>query len=309
MSLRFFLIEDDAVVRKMLEKIIVESGLGEVVGQAEDGLHVSIDQLYSVDVILIDLLMPGLDGIQTIKKLKAQGFTGPFIMISQVEHKEMIGQAYLCGIDTYIHKPINRYEVISVLRRVADYMAAVSSLNSIRRLLHTLEQSKKHDMYPSPPQHTAYYEKAGLEQKIEQLLLTLGIAGESGAADLLHIMQWLAEAEHNGATMHDLPPLKELYRQIIKRLHGSDEESSLQKEIKAMEQRVRRMIFQAFTHLSSLGLTDYTNPTFEHFAPRLFDFKQIRLRMKELEAGKKTTKCRINVKKFLSAFYIEVKGA
>jgi len=67
MPLRFFLIEDDAVVRKMLEKIITENRLGEVVGQAEDGLDVSANQLYSVDVVLIDLLMPGRDGIQTMK--------------------------------------------------------------------------------------------------------------------------------------------------------------------------------------------------------------------------------------------------
>ncbi len=131
----------------MLEKVIHESGLGEVVGQAEDGLDVSIDQLYAVDVVLIDLLMPGLDGIQTMKKLRAQGFTGPFIMISQVENKEMIGQAYLHGIDTYIHKPINRYEVVSVLKRVADYLSVASSLDSIRRLLQTLEKRNNH----SPP--------------------------------------------------------------------------------------------------------------------------------------------------------------
>ncbi|TGV06050.1 response regulator, partial [Mesorhizobium sp. M00.F.Ca.ET.186.01.1.1] len=70
--IRFFLIEDDAVVRRMLERIIADSGLGEIVGQASDGNCVSIDQLYGVDVVLIDLLMPGLDGIQTIKKLQAR---------------------------------------------------------------------------------------------------------------------------------------------------------------------------------------------------------------------------------------------
>lgn len=75
-----------------------------------------------------------------------------------------------------------------------------------------------------------------------------------------------------------------------------------------MEQRIRRMVLQAFTHLSSLGLTDYANPTFEHFAPRLFDFQEIRQRMQELEAGEKTTKCRISVKKFLSVFYMEAKA-
>ncbi|AKS38206.1 chemotaxis protein CheY [Anoxybacillus gonensis] len=294
--MHFFLIEDDAVVRKMLEKIIHESGLGEVVGQAEDGLDVSIDQLYAVDVVLIDLLMPGLDGIQTMKKLRAQGFTGPFIMISQVENKEMIGQAYLHGIDTYIHKPINRYEVVSVLKRVADYLSVASSLDSIRRLLQTLEKTK---------QPLATHE-ATTEQKARQLLLVLGIAGEAGAADLLAIMRWLSEQEQQGRSIHDLPPLKELYAQIVRRVYK--EEQLVQKEIRAMEQRIRRMVLQAFTHLSSLGLADYTNPTFEHFAPRLFDFEEIRLRMQELEAGEKATKCRINVKKFLTAFYMEIKN-
>jgi two-component system, response regulator YcbB len=92
-------------------------------------------------------------------------------------------------------------------------------------------------------------------------------------------------------------------------LHGHKDENSLQKELRAMEQRIRRMVFQAFTNLSSLGLTDYTNPTFEHFAPRLFDFEEVRLRMQELKSGEKTTNCRISVRKFLSAFYMEVKGS
>ncbi|AST07410.1 hypothetical protein AF2641_11265 [Anoxybacillus flavithermus] len=68
------------------------------------------------------------------------------------------------------------------------------------------------------------------------------------------------------------------------------------------------MVLQTFTHLSSLSLADYMNPTFEHFAPRLFDFEEIGLRMRELEAGERTTKCRMTVKKFLTAFYMEIKN-
>jgi two-component system, response regulator YcbB len=308
MSLRFFLIEDDRVVRKMLEKIIIENGLGEVIGQAEDGLDVSIDQLYSVDVVLIDLLMPGLDGIQTMKKLKAEGFAGQFVMISQVENKEMIGQAYLQGVDTYIQKPINRYEVVSVLKRVANHLSLVSSLHSIRRLVQEIDEKGKNGHDDADKTRLGVYEKKNLQQKVRQLLLLLGIAGEAGASDLLLVMQWLAEKEEKDQPLNDLPQLKELYMQILRQMHGNEDENSLKKEMRAMEQRIRRMVFQAFTHLSSLGLTDYTNPTFEHFAPRLFDFEEIRLRMQELEAGEKTTKCRINVRKFLSAFYMEMKG-
>jgi two-component system, response regulator YcbB len=308
MSLRFFLIDDDRVVRKMLEKMITENGLGEVVGQAEDGLDVSIDQLYSVDVVLIDLLMPGLDGIQTMKKLKAEGFTGQFVMISQVENKEMIGQAYLQGVDTYIQKPINRYEVVSVLKRVSNHLSLVSSLHSIRRLVQEIDEKGESGHRDEDKTRLGVYEKNTLQQKVRQLLLLLGIAGEAGASDLLLVMQWLAEKEEKDQPLNDLPQLKELYRQILRQMHGNEDENSLQREMRAMEQRIRRMVFQAFTHLASLGLTDYTNPTFEHFAPRLFDFEEIRLRMQELEAGEKTTKCRINVRKFLSAFYMEARG-
>ncbi|BDG43750.1 response regulator [Saccharococcus caldoxylosilyticus] len=300
MALRFFLIEDDAVVRKMLEKIIHENELGEVVGQADDGLDVSADQLFSVDVVLIDLLMPGRDGIQTIKKLREEGFAGQFIMISQVENKEMIGQAYLHGVDTYIQKPINRYEVVSVLKRVAEHISVLQSLQSIRQMLEVLDKPK------TSPSLLSLNEQTNLEQQAQQLLLLLGIAGEAGSADLLLIMRWLAEKEAQGQTIHELPPLKELYTELIQQAHHTAE---ITKEVRALEQRIRRLVLQAFTHLASLGLTDYTNPTFEHFAPRLFDFAEIRKRMKELENGEKATKCRINVRKFLTAFYMEVKKA
>lgn len=304
--IRFFLIEDDAVVRRMLERIIQDSGLGEIVGQASDGNQVSIDQLYGVDVVLIDLLMPELDGIQTIKKLQAEGFAGRFIMVSQVENKEMIGEAYLQGIDTFIQKPINRLEVMSVLRRVADYLSLEASLLSIRKSLQILDIKGKQEPAEQGLK-SSFSEQDNVAQKAQQLLLQLGIASEAGAPDLVLIMQWLAQEERRGDQLRDIQ-LKELYSQILRKLHGNLDEPSIGKEVRAMEQRIRRMVLQAFSHLSSLGLTDYANPTFEHFAPRLFDFQEIRQRMQELEAGEKTTKCRISVRKFLSVFFMEAKA-
>ncbi|QRG70412.1 response regulator [Brevibacillus choshinensis] len=309
--IRFFLIEDDPVVRRMLERIIMESSLGEIAGQASDGIGVSIDQLYGVDVVLIDLLMPGQDGIQTIKKLRSEGFAGRFIMVSQVENKEMIGEAYLQGIDTFIQKPINRLEVMSVLRRVADHLSLEASLQSIRKSLQILDVKAKepadHDSKSTLLHGSGGYVGSSLEQKARQLLLQLGIASEAGAPDLLLIMRWLGQEEQRGDKLRELQ-LKELYTHILHKVHGDLDEQSIVKEVRAMEQRIRRMVIQAFTHLASLGLTDYANPTFEHFAPRLFDFQEIRVRMQELEAGEKATKCRISVKKFLSVFLLEAKA-
>lgn len=311
--LRFYLIEDDAVVRRMLERIINESGLGEIAGQAEDGLHVSADQLYGIDVVLIDLLLPGLDGIRTIRKLQSGGFAGRFIMISQVENKEMIGEAYQQGIDTFIQKPINRLEVLSVLKRVANHITLAVSLHSIRKSLQLLDEKGKEQTEPGGGRSESglgygTYEQNKLEQKVRQMMLQLGIAGEAGAPDLLLMMQWLHQDERGEELLFELQ-LKEIYIQVLHKLHGHKEDDPVvQREVRAMEQRIRRMVLQAFTHLSSMGLADYANPTFEHFAPRLFDFQEIRLRMHELEADVKSTKCRINVRKFLSVFYMEALG-
>ncbi|WP_339210859.1 response regulator [Aeribacillus sp. FSL K6-8210] len=303
MYLRFFLIEDDPVIRRMLEKIITDSGLGKVIGQADDGINVSIDQLKNVDVILIDLLMPRLDGIQTMKKLRSEGFTGPFIMISQVENKEMVGEAYLQGVDTYIQKPINKYEVVSVLKRVANHLALSSSLISIRNLLEVMDDKDQQPFLKA----STYSAKHSIEEKACHLLLTLGIAGETGTSDILAVIKWLEAREQNGKNIHDLPQLKDLYKQILLQSGNHFDEESLQKELRAMEQRIRRIVLQTFTNLASIGLTDYTNPNFEHYAPRLFDFEEIRQRMEELKNGEKTTKCRLSIKKFITALYLETK--
>lgn len=296
MTLRFFLIEDDPVTRKLLGRMVAESGLGEVVGEASDGLAVAVHQLQHVDVVLIDLLMPGRDGIETIKTLKTEGFSGTFIMISQVENKEMVGEAYQQGIDTFIHKPINKLEVLSVLNRVAEHLTLAASLQTIRQSLRILETKDR----VKPPRETS-----ALEREAHQLLLQLGIAGESGTADLLQILRWLSKEEDAGRKFRDLPQMKDLYL-IAAKSGFSDSEINLQKEVRAVEQRIRRMVLQAFTNIASLGLNDYSNPSFEYFAPRLFDFQEIRQRMQEIEAGLKTTRCRLNVRKFISAFFMEV---
>lgn len=102
----------------MLRKIITEGDLGIVIGEAESGIDcISSILTMHPDVVLIDLLMPELDGIETMEHLKMNGFQGQFIMISQVVNKEMVGEAYAKGVEFFIHKPINRIEVQSILEK------------------------------------------------------------------------------------------------------------------------------------------------------------------------------------------------
>ena len=117
-NMRFYIIDDDEVFRSMLAEIIEDNDLGEVIGEAEDGIVLN-DQsslLQQIDILFIDLLMPIQDGIETVRKIK-DTFKGKIIMMSQVETKDLIGKAYSLGIEYYITKPLNRMEVLMVIQK------------------------------------------------------------------------------------------------------------------------------------------------------------------------------------------------
>lgn len=72
---------------------------------------------------------------------------------------------------------------------------------------------------------------------------------------------------------------------------------------------MRRAIYQSLNHLASLGLTDFSNPKFESYAPKFFDFTIVRKRMTEMTKEELTTSghTRINTKKFIQVLYFEAK--
>jgi two-component system response regulator YcbB len=135
--------------------------------------------------------------------------------------------------------------------------------------------------------------------------------GESGCKDLVDILFYLDKHESQGHIGHEFPSLKDIFNNVaIKKLSlSSPDANDIKKEVKALEQRVRRTIFQGLIHSASLGITDYTNPIFEEYAPKFFDFTEIRKLMINLQNNSKPSisDCHINVKKFVKVLFIESK--
>ena len=273
----------------MLAQIITESGLGEVIGESESGKK-SLPFVLSTqpDFVLIDFLMPELDGIETIEQLQNKGFRGQFIMISQVVNKEMVGEAYERGVEFFIHKPINRIEVSSILKKTAEQLQLKNSLLQIRESLANLGPNTK-----TQPQRN-------VKENVLSILNGMGIVGEAGSNDIVSMIEILME---NGNYNAQFPSLKELYEAVA----GKMEAENVEKESKAIEQRIRRTIIVAVNNLASLGSIDFTNPEFEYYAPRYFDFGEIRSRMKQIQENDDTPmKVKVNSRKFLQMLYREV---
>ncbi|WP_410513447.1 response regulator [Paenibacillus sp. BR2-3] len=294
MPLSFCIVDDDGSARRMLQYIIEDSGLGEVVGMAEGGQDgVALILSESPDIVLMDLLMPDQDGIETINSLQAQGCKSKFVMISQIENGDMVGRAYRSGIEFFIRKPINRFEVEAVLHKVNERYAINRYLDEIKSSLEKLEGLQ----FGSPPLPLA---KRTVREILQPILMNMGMIGESGSRDLIAIMEILSGREDNGS----LPPLKEMYEMVAATYKESA--SDIAKESKAIEQRLRRALSAGLSNLASIGLTDYGNPKFEHYAPLYFDFEDVRLKMKEIEQGRETAKVKVNIKKFLQVLYLEL---
>lgn len=302
----FYITDDDEVFRSMLSQIIEDEELGEVAGEAEDGSFLDAHMLAikRVDILFIDLLMPIRDGIQTLRSLMNSSFKGKIIMISQVESKDLIAEAYSLGIEYYITKPLNRIEVLSVVQKVIERIRLERSIQDIQKTLRNVFDP-----------NSAKEQKLSSEEKKmtdwgHVLLTELGIAGESGSNDLLDIIEYLYDYETNHSFKTGFPMIKDIFAHLsLNKLGAAASQDEVDRERKASEQRVRRAIYQSLNHLASLGLTDFANPKFENYASKFFDFTTVRQRMTELEKGSSTssTHTRVNAKRFIQALYFEAK--
>lgn len=293
--------DDDDSIRAILSDIIEDEELGKVVGEGIDGSEIYLELLLKkrIDVLIIDLLMPNRDGIETIREIGPQ-FPGKVVMLSQVETKELIGEAYSLGIDYYITKPVNKLEVINVLRKIRERILLEKSIQDFQT---SLSQLSNPNLYHNIVEPTAKNKASQFHSSCKNLLTDLGIISECGHKDLLDILHVMYE---QGIDEHSaISSLKTLFEQAALKRYGYMDD--LQKEIKSSEQRVRRAIHQSLNHIASLGLSDYSNPIFEQYASKFFEFSQVRFKMDEMRTNPANcaSHARVNIKKYIQALYME----
>ena len=288
MSDNFYIVDDDRTVRKILERIIADHDLGNVAGQAEDGTA-ALGEIaaLSPDIVLIDLLLPGIDGISLVRALKPECPYTCFVMLSQVADKDMVAKAYQAGVDFFINKPINMIEVVSVIGQVRERMAMRTIIQSLRATIGGI-----------PGQEKPAAVKSGEEtrrKQIKSILAKLGILGESGSEDITDMCLILLNPASGSGKMSDLYAL-------MARNYAA---KGVRINAASVEQRVRRAIYKALNNTSNLGLEDYANEFFVDFGSSFFDFTEVRRQMNYLR-GTSKTQGKISVRKFIEGLVMQV---
>ena len=132
-KITYYIIDDNIAIVKSLEKIIKLRELGNVCGcctDPEEALEEILEE--RPDIVLVDLLMGGMDGITLMDRVKERIPEISFVMVSKVTDKEMVQQAYTAGVEFFIHKPVNLVEVETVLRNVADRIKMREVMGSLQ---------------------------------------------------------------------------------------------------------------------------------------------------------------------------------
>ena len=276
--MKIYLIDDDPNILNFMKLIIQARNLGEICGICSSPIDALEDLRYiKPDIVVVDLLMPGMDGISFVKKANADFQDIAYIMLSQVSSKDMIASAYEAGVEFFIQKPINAIEVENVITRVCQSLAMKRTLNSMQNLFMTQMQDvipKATPITQSEPVHL---------QKTKDILQRLGIIGEIGSKDIINVVDYMITHRDTASDM----TLIELCAQFSE-------------NPKSVEQRIRRTANTAMVNLAHLGLEDYSNDTFIEYSNTLFNFEQIRREMDHIR-GRNHKGGNVKIRNFLNA--------
>ena len=113
-------VDDHRLVRAGLRTIIDASPDLEVVGEAGDGAQaVSVVGETAPDVVLMDLSMPGVDGIEAIRRLRAAGLETPVVVLTSFAEAERVRSALEAGAVGYLLKDSEPRDVLEAVRAAA----------------------------------------------------------------------------------------------------------------------------------------------------------------------------------------------
>lgn len=120
MTLRVLLVDDQTLVRQGIHSLLALSDEVQVVAQAEDGSQV-IEQVqqHSPDVILMDIRMPKMNGIEAVKALVAENIATPVLMLTTFDDHQLVLDAIQAGAKGYLLKDVSLAHLVAGIKDVA----------------------------------------------------------------------------------------------------------------------------------------------------------------------------------------------
>ena len=128
--MRVVLADDEPIIVMNLKEVLEDSGY-EIVGTASNGFAaIDLCKEYHPDILIIDIRMPGLDGLQTAKFGHEGGYVDTIVIESAFDDEEFVQKAGKYGVSAFMVKPIDSKTLVSTLKVATARSKELSSLRS-----------------------------------------------------------------------------------------------------------------------------------------------------------------------------------
>ncbi|MGE5221827.1 MAG: response regulator [Omnitrophica WOR_2 bacterium] len=141
-KIRVLIVDDHAVVRQGLRTFLELQDDIEVIGEAGDGTHsLEMIQQLKPDVVLMDLVMPGMDGITATRQIKTLGSGAQVIALTSFTEDDKVFPAIQAGACSYLLKDVSPDDLVEAVRAAARGEARLHP-DIARKLMEQVAQGK-----------------------------------------------------------------------------------------------------------------------------------------------------------------------
>lgn len=128
--MRILLVEDDLKIASLVMRGMKEAGFAaDHAGNGEDGLHMACTEHY--DAAIVDLMLPGLDGLSLIEELRQHGVNTPVIILSAKRSLDDRVKGLQMGSDDYLTKPFAFSELLARVQALIRRSSGTSEPTSL----------------------------------------------------------------------------------------------------------------------------------------------------------------------------------
>jgi len=129
---RLVVAEDQALIRLDLERLLEDAGF-DVCGSARDG-HEAVELALErrPDVVVLDVKMPRIDGVEAARRILAKGFV-PIVMLTAYGYGELISRAVDAGVVGFVVKPFEESALIEALHEALEHAPDPAALSYLGR--------------------------------------------------------------------------------------------------------------------------------------------------------------------------------
>ena len=202
-KIRVLIADDHAVVRQGLRAFLEVQDDIEVVGEADNGAEaVKLTEALAPDVVVMDLVMPRVDGVEAIRQIRAAGAVGKVIVLTSFADDQKVFAAVRAGAAGYLLKDVSPRELAEAIRTVNRGQALLNATVAAK-----LMQEFAHESRPAASRSLTDREMDVLRliargRSNKEIALDLGVAEKTVKTHVSNILGKLQLADRTQAALY-----------------------------------------------------------------------------------------------------------